>query len=83
MLNSFVTDRIPQFVAYSDLPHTKNKIVACTQTRRVTTTAIAQRVADEMDGLFVLWLVLISLQAHFIAQSNSANKSVTRYVLKI
>ncbi|KAG2757921.1 P-loop containing nucleoside triphosphate hydrolase protein [Suillus brevipes Sb2] len=43
------TTQIPQFVAYSDLPHTKNKIVACTQTRRVTTTAIAQRVADEMD----------------------------------
>jgi hypothetical protein len=55
MSNSFVTDRIPQFVAYSDLPHTKNKIVACTQTRRVATTAVAQRVADEMDGLFVVY----------------------------
>ncbi|KIK45590.1 hypothetical protein CY34DRAFT_77609 [Suillus luteus UH-Slu-Lm8-n1] len=43
------TTQIPQFVAYSDLPHTKNKIVACTQTRRLTTTAVAQRVADEMD----------------------------------
>ncbi|KAG1786637.1 P-loop containing nucleoside triphosphate hydrolase protein [Suillus plorans] len=43
------TTQIPQFVAYSDLPHTKNKIVACTQTRRVATTAVAERVADEMD----------------------------------
>ncbi|KAG1772411.1 P-loop containing nucleoside triphosphate hydrolase protein [Suillus occidentalis] len=43
------TTQIPQFVAYSDLPHIKNKIVACTQTRRVAATAVAQRVADEMD----------------------------------
>ncbi|KAG1751208.1 P-loop containing nucleoside triphosphate hydrolase protein [Suillus lakei] len=43
------TTQIPQFVAYSDLPHIKNKIVACTQTRRVATTAVAERVADEMD----------------------------------
>ncbi|KAG2047895.1 P-loop containing nucleoside triphosphate hydrolase protein [Suillus hirtellus] len=43
------TTQIPQFVAYSDLPHTKNKIVACTQTRRVATTVVAERVADEMD----------------------------------
>ncbi|KAG1733870.1 P-loop containing nucleoside triphosphate hydrolase protein [Suillus paluster] len=43
------TTQIPQFVAYSDLPHTRNKIVACTQTRRVTTTSVAKRVADEMD----------------------------------
>jgi len=43
-------DRIPQFVAYSDLPHTKNKIVACTQPRRVAATSVAKRVADEMDG---------------------------------
>ncbi|KAG2112206.1 P-loop containing nucleoside triphosphate hydrolase protein, partial [Suillus discolor] len=43
------TTQIPQFVAYSDLPHTKYKIVACTQTRRVATTAVAERVADEMD----------------------------------
>ncbi|KAG1822834.1 P-loop containing nucleoside triphosphate hydrolase protein [Suillus subaureus] len=43
------TTQIPQFVAYSDLPHTKNKIVACTQPRRVITTSVAERVADEMD----------------------------------
>ncbi|KAG2142414.1 P-loop containing nucleoside triphosphate hydrolase protein [Suillus clintonianus] len=43
------TTQIPQFVAYSDLPHTKNKIVACTQTRRVATMSVAKRVADEMD----------------------------------
>ncbi|KAG2037846.1 P-loop containing nucleoside triphosphate hydrolase protein [Suillus americanus] len=43
------TTQIPQFVAYSDLPHTNNKVVACTQTRRVATMAVAERVADEMD----------------------------------
>ncbi|KAG2129133.1 P-loop containing nucleoside triphosphate hydrolase protein [Suillus clintonianus] len=43
------TTQIPQFVAYSDLPHTTNKIVACTQTRRVATMSVAERVADEMD----------------------------------
>ncbi|KAI6008788.1 P-loop containing nucleoside triphosphate hydrolase protein [Pisolithus orientalis] len=43
------TTQIPQFVAYSDLPHTKGKIVACTQPRRVTTMSVAKRVAEEMD----------------------------------
>ncbi|KAG1885070.1 P-loop containing nucleoside triphosphate hydrolase protein [Suillus subluteus] len=43
------TTQIPQFVAYSDLPHTKNKIVACTQPHRVTVMSAAKRVADEMD----------------------------------
>ncbi|OAX41209.1 P-loop containing nucleoside triphosphate hydrolase protein [Rhizopogon vinicolor AM-OR11-026] len=43
------TTQIPQFVAYSDLPHTKNKIVACTQPRRVAAMSVAKRVADEMD----------------------------------
>ncbi|KAA1470773.1 pre-mRNA-splicing factor ATP-dependent RNA helicase PRP43 [Dentipellis sp. KUC8613] len=43
------TTQIPQFVAYSDLPHTKGKLVACTQPRRVTTMSVAKRVADEMD----------------------------------
>jgi pre-mRNA-splicing factor ATP-dependent RNA helicase DHX15/PRP43 len=57
MIDSFVPGRIPQFVAYSDLPHTKNKIVACTQTRRVATTAVAERVADEMDGSFVYYIL--------------------------
>lgn len=42
--------RIPQFVAYSDLPHTKGKLVACTQPRRVAAMSVAKRVADEMDG---------------------------------
>lgn len=42
--------RIPQFVAYSDLPHTKGKVVACTQPRRVAAMSVAKRVADEMDG---------------------------------
>ncbi|KAG0695850.1 P-loop containing nucleoside triphosphate hydrolase protein [Suillus ampliporus] len=43
------TTQIPQLVAYSDLPHTRNKMVACTQTRRVTAMSMAKRVADEMD----------------------------------
>ncbi|KAH7886626.1 P-loop containing nucleoside triphosphate hydrolase protein [Phlebopus sp. FC_14] len=43
------TTQIPQFVAFSDLPHTKGKIVACTQPRRVAAMSVAKRVADEMD----------------------------------
>ncbi|KAI6008792.1 P-loop containing nucleoside triphosphate hydrolase protein [Pisolithus orientalis] len=43
------TTQIPQFVAYSDLPHTKGKIVACTQPRRVAAMSVAKRVAEEMD----------------------------------
>ncbi|KAG2071377.1 P-loop containing nucleoside triphosphate hydrolase protein [Suillus decipiens] len=43
------TTQILQFVAYSDLPHTKNKIVACTQPHRVAAMSAAKRVADEMD----------------------------------
>ncbi|KAG0695848.1 P-loop containing nucleoside triphosphate hydrolase protein [Suillus ampliporus] len=43
------TTQIPQFVAYSDLPHTRNKMVACTQPRRVAAMSVAKRVADEMD----------------------------------
>ncbi|KIL59147.1 hypothetical protein M378DRAFT_38787, partial [Amanita muscaria Koide BX008] len=43
------TTQIPQFVAYSDLPHTNRKLVACTQPRRVAAMSVAKRVADEMD----------------------------------
>ncbi|KAK7460585.1 DEAH-box ATP-dependent RNA helicase prp43 [Stygiomarasmius scandens] len=43
------TTQIPQFVAYSDLPHTKGKLVACTQPRRVAAMSVAKRVAEEMD----------------------------------
>ncbi|KAJ7823125.1 P-loop containing nucleoside triphosphate hydrolase protein [Mycena leptocephala] len=43
------TTQIPQFVAHSDLPHTKGKIVACTQPRRMSAISAAKRVADEMD----------------------------------
>jgi pre-mRNA-splicing factor ATP-dependent RNA helicase DHX15/PRP43 len=44
------TTQIPQFVAYSDLPHLKGKMIACTQPRRVAAMSVARRVADEMDG---------------------------------
>lgn len=47
--------RIPQFVAYSDLPHTKGKMIACTQPRRVAAMSVAKRVADEMDGEAIMW----------------------------
>ncbi|EJD38154.1 pre-mRNA-splicing factor ATP-dependent RNA helicase PRP43 [Auricularia subglabra TFB-10046 SS5] len=43
------TTQIPQFVAYSDLPHTRGKLIACTQPRRVAAMSVAKRVADEMD----------------------------------
>jgi pre-mRNA-splicing factor ATP-dependent RNA helicase DHX15/PRP43 len=49
-LGSGKTTQIPQFVAYSDLPHLKGKMVACTQPRRVAAMSVAKRVADEMDG---------------------------------
>ncbi|KAF8552710.1 hypothetical protein OG21DRAFT_90497 [Imleria badia] len=44
------TTQISQFVAYSDLPYTKGKVVGCTQPRHVTTMSIAKYVPDEMDG---------------------------------
>ncbi|KAJ6462001.1 P-loop containing nucleoside triphosphate hydrolase protein [Mycena vitilis] len=43
------TTQIPQLVAYSDLPHTKGKFVACTQPQRIATMSAAKRVADQMD----------------------------------
>ncbi|KAI0043022.1 hypothetical protein FA95DRAFT_1499245, partial [Auriscalpium vulgare] len=43
------TTQVPQFVVYSDLPHTKGRVVACTQPRRVAAMSVAKRVADEMD----------------------------------
>lgn len=44
------TTQIPQFVVYSDLPHLKGKMIACTQPRRVAAMSVAKRVADELDG---------------------------------
>ncbi|KAJ2932282.1 hypothetical protein H1R20_g4806, partial [Candolleomyces eurysporus] len=43
------TTQIPQFVAFSDLPHTRGKMIACTQPRRVAAMSAARRVAEEMD----------------------------------
>ncbi|KDQ09166.1 hypothetical protein BOTBODRAFT_37249 [Botryobasidium botryosum FD-172 SS1] len=41
--------QIPQFIAYSDLPHVKGKRIACTQPWRVAAMTVAKRVANEMD----------------------------------
>ncbi|KAG8720572.1 DEAH-box ATP-dependent RNA helicase prp43 [Ceratobasidium sp. 395] len=43
------TTQIPQFVAYTDIPHARGKLIACTQPRRVAAMSVAKRVADEMD----------------------------------
>ncbi|XTI83670.1 pre-mRNA splicing factor ATP-dependent RNA helicase PRP16 [Cenococcum geophilum] len=43
------TTQIPQSVLFDDLPHLNNKMVACTQPRRVAAMSVAQRVAQEMD----------------------------------
>ncbi|KAL8296645.1 hypothetical protein RB597_005970 [Gaeumannomyces tritici] len=43
------TTQIPQYVLYDELPQLNNKMVACTQPRRVAATSVAQRVADELD----------------------------------
>ncbi|KAF8335376.1 P-loop containing nucleoside triphosphate hydrolase protein [Cantharellus anzutake] len=43
------TTQIPQFVVYSDLPHTRGKLVGCTQPRRIAAMSVARRVADELD----------------------------------
>lgn len=47
--HALLFDRIPQFLAYDELPHLKGKMIACTQPRRVAAMSVAQRVADEMD----------------------------------
>jgi len=43
------TTQIPQFVLFDDLPQYNNKMIACTQPRRVAAMSVAQRVAQEMD----------------------------------
>lgn len=57
------TTQIPQIVAFSDLPHTRGKVVACTQPRRVATMSVAKRVADELDGVY-------STASHIFIHSN-------------
>ncbi|CUA75785.1 pre-mRNA-splicing factor ATP-dependent RNA helicase DHX15/PRP43 [Rhizoctonia solani] len=48
-LGSGKTTQIPQFVAYTDIPHARGKLIACTQPRRVAAMSVAKRVAEEMD----------------------------------
>src|SRR5277367_4021762 len=43
------TTQIPQFVLFDDLPHLNNKMVACTQPRRVAAMSVAKRVSNELD----------------------------------
>ncbi|KAG8901651.1 DEAH-box ATP-dependent RNA helicase prp43 [Tulasnella sp. 403] len=43
------TTQIPQFCVYSDLPHIKGRMIACTQPRRVAAMSVARRVAEELD----------------------------------
>ncbi|KAF9785475.1 P-loop containing nucleoside triphosphate hydrolase protein [Thelephora terrestris] len=43
------TTQIPQLVCHLDVPHSRGKMVACTQPRRIAATSVAKRVADEMD----------------------------------
>ena len=73
--------RIPQFVCYSDLPHARGKLVACTQPRRVATMSVAKRVADEMDGLCLYFIA--PTFAYLVLQSRLEKKSAIPFVLKI
>ncbi|KAG8699788.1 DEAH-box ATP-dependent RNA helicase prp43 [Ceratobasidium sp. 423] len=45
------TTQIPQFVAYTDIPHARGKLIACMQPRRVAAMSVAKRVAEEMDAM--------------------------------
>ena len=73
--------RIPQFVCYSDLPHAKGKLVACTQPRRVAAMSVAKRVADEMDGQCLA--VRRPNVTYLTLQSRLGRKLVTPSVLRI
>lgn len=72
--------RIPQFVCYSDLPHVKGKMVACTQPRRVAAMSVAKRVADEMDG--VLGYCSQLTFSDTVSQYHLASRLATRSVSK-
>lgn len=70
--------RIPQFVAYTDIPHVRGKMIACTQPRRVAAMSVAKRVAEEMDGVstVILWFYSIKTHLTFIAYSVQLGKQV-------
>ena len=46
---SILSLRIPQYLLYDLLPHLSQRLIACTQPRRVAATSVAQRVAEELD----------------------------------
>ncbi|EPZ33410.1 Helicase-associated domain-containing protein [Rozella allomycis CSF55] len=46
------TTQVPQFFVEELKPHLKNKMIVCTQPRRVAAMSVAKRVAEEMDVEF-------------------------------
>ena len=81
VLHSFF--RVPQLVVFSDLPHTRGKLVACTQPRRVAAMSVAKRVADEMDGAWARICTFCSIHILSPTKLNSVVRLGTPSVSKI